>query len=138
MSTGFNKPVTNWGGAPVYPPLSLNGILVALMPDGTVKATSGRGHATVEIANFTFNDTGNPWQPTHSNFNKTAKQMYRDGDFDELIRERENRQARRAALRKAAPDLLAVLEQAVRFIEDCPIQPSHLDDWKRLIKEHKA
>jgi hypothetical protein len=132
-----NQLTTDWGGTPVYPRLSLNGILVALMPDGTVKATSGRGHAPVEIAKLTFGNTGNPWTPTHRNFNKTAKRMYRDGDFDELIRERENRQARRAALRKAAPDLLAALEQAVRFIDDCPVTPVGLHDWKQLIKEHK-
>ena len=104
----FQKPPIPWPEKPVYQ-ISLEGVKVCLLSDGRVFGWTAGYESAVEVARFTFQDTGNPWIPKHKNFNSLAKQMMRDGDFDELLRFRKSRKLRKQRMSEAAEDLYETL-----------------------------
>lgn len=93
----------------VYAPFSYQGVRFALGVTGTVYA-SAKGVPVRSVGLMTFQDSGKPWIPKHRNFNSICRQMYRDGDVDEIVAEHKRLVARRKALRNAAPELLEALE----------------------------
>lgn len=120
----FQKPPIPWPEKPVYQ-ISLEGVKVCLLSDGRVFGWTTGYESAVEVARFTFQDTGNPWIPKHKNFNSLAKQMMRDGDFDELLKFRRDRKQRQQNMRAAAEDLYSALDQALTSMQDSGYQNEH-------------
>ena len=113
VSGQHQKESAPWPEKPVYE-LSIEGVKVALMSDGSVLGWTA-GYVNCEPSgSLVFADSGRAWIPKHKNFNSLARQMFRDGDFDELLKFRQERQARKAALKEAGRDLYEALDDAVK------------------------
>ena len=108
VSGQYQKESAPWPEKPVYE-LSIEGVKIALMSDGSVFGWTA-GYVNCEPSgSLAFADSGRAWIPKHKNFNSLARQMFRDGDFDELLKFRQERQARKAAMKAAAFDLYEAL-----------------------------
>lgn len=121
----YEKPPIPWPDKPVYQ-ISVEGVKAALMPDGRVMGwTTGYGDPE-EVCRLTHSDTGNPWIPQHRNFNKLVKQMFREDDFDDLLKFRRDRKQRQQNMKAAAEDLYAALDQALTSMQDSGYQNEHV------------
>lgn len=122
-----------WGAKPVYPPLSKEGILIALLPDGVVKACL-RDEEPVVISSLTIAGTGKPWIPKHGNFNKLAKQMYREGDLDQLIKRCEQKRRFRSSAKIIAPQMAEFIQ---RLIDDSQLELGWREEAETLMAQLK-
>ena len=107
-----------WSDKPVYSPLSIQGVRMALLQNGDVEAYT-TGTKPEKVGRLQSED-GSAWIPKHKNANSLLKWMVRDGDIDHLIDYRKEQLERRRHLRKAAPDLLEALEWALEWIDSVP------------------
>ena len=106
-----------WPQKPVYSPLSVEGVKIALMPDGRIYATIRNAvtgnHETPEyVLALSFSDTGNPWIPQHKNFNSLMKQSFREGDFDHLKKRHDRYRQEKNRKKQAAGELYDALVYA--------------------------
>jgi len=125
VSGQHQKESAPWPEKPVYE-LSIEGVKVALMSDGSVLGWTA-GYVNCEPSgSLVFADSGRAWIPKHKNFNSLARQMFRDGDFDELLKFRKQALARKAALKEAGRDLYEALDQAITSMQDAGYPNSHL------------
>lgn len=118
MSTSqqYKQPIP-WPETPVYQ-ISVEGVKAALMPDGRVMGwTTGYG-APEEVCRMTFEDSGKPWIPKHRNFNSLVKQMFREDDFDALLKFRRDRKQRQQNMKAAAEDMYSALEAMTRWVNE--------------------
>ena len=118
----FSERKAPWPESPVYQ-ISIEGVKVALMSDGSVLGWTA-GYVNCEPSgSLAFADSGRAWIPKHKSFNSLARQMFRDGDFDEFLKFRQERQARKASMKAAAPELYAALDLALSHMSepDCVI-----------------
>ena len=113
----FQKQPIPWPEKPVYQ-ISLEGVKVCLLGDGRVFGWTSGYESAIEVARFTFQDSGNPWIPKHKNFNSFAKKMMRDGDFDELLKFRKAKKLRKQNMSASAEDMYAVLERVREHLDD--------------------
>ena len=105
MSNPYKIPI-QWPMKPVYPPFSVDGVKVALMPDGTIYAAiPGEEDQPEYQGRLGDLDTGKPWIPQHKNFNYIVRDKDKDGDFNQIRGRYRHRRNRQKAVKRAAPEL---------------------------------
>ncbi|QXF34311.1 hypothetical protein CE143_15000 [Photorhabdus luminescens] len=69
----------------VYPPFSYEGVRFYLSNDGIIYVST-KIHEITEVAKLTY-ENGKQWIPKHKNFNSLCRQMFREGDLNQIEKE---------------------------------------------------
>jgi hypothetical protein len=101
---------------PVYPEYHKEGVRFQLFNDGKVMART-RDLDAREVARLSFSGEDRPWIPTHKHFNNLCRQMFREGDVDDLAAEQRRISEARGMKRKAGEELYEALETLLAAVE---------------------
>lgn len=101
---------------PVYPEFVRETVRFQLYSDGTVMVRT-RDIEPRELCTLSNSDDGTPWIPSHRNFNSLCRQMFREGDVDDLAREQDRISKARGLKRKHGVELYDALENLLKVHE---------------------
>ncbi|MAX33702.1 MAG: hypothetical protein CME72_11640 [Halomonadaceae bacterium] len=101
---------------PVYPEYHKDGVRFQLYSDGTVMAWT-KDLEPREIGKLSVSGEDRPWIPKHKNFNSLCRQMFREGDVDDLVAEQRRISDARSMKRKAGEELYEALIDIVTSYE---------------------
>ena len=101
---------------PVYPEYHKEGVRFQLYSDGTVMART-KDLEPREVGKLSVSGENRPWIPAHKNFNSLCRQMFREGDVDDLAAEQRHISDARGMKRKAGEDLYEALDELLSAVE---------------------